>query len=262
MRRAILYAREKYALLVEKKYSTIAGTLVFFLIMSVTPFLFWLTLLFGKMDVDTERVLSLPVFDSVKNVLLYIRGEAMNAHKGASVFLLATTLYSSTGFFYHLRRSGEIVYGYTKHKHGWLLRIGALGLMLAVMLLAVLSVGLLAGGAFLFSRLFPRPAEIVADYALMSVVSFFIVWLFNAYVCPYKTNPVRLLPGTFVTVFAWSLALIGFRVYLYFGNMGRLYGALSAIIASMLWLYVLMICFVAGVAFNSERVTSREEKKL
>ena len=36
--------------------------------------------------------------------------------------------------------------------------------------------------------------------------------------------------------------------------MSRLYGALSAIIIFLLWLYILMICFIIGVIFNSERV--------
>lgn len=44
--------------------------------------------------------------------------------------------------------------------------------------------------------------------------------------------------------------------------MGKLYGALSAIIVFMLWLYVLMICFVVGVIFNSEKISARESKTL
>ena len=72
----------------------------------------------------------------------------------------------------------------------------------------------------------------------------------------------ELLPGTLITVAAWAIALIGFTVYLKIGNMGRLYGALSAIIVFMLWLYVLMICFVAGVIFNSEKISARESKAL
>ena len=45
--------------------------------------------------------------------------------------------------------------------------------------------------------------------------------------------------------------MAGFAVYLKFGNTGRLYGAISAAFVFLLWLYVLMVCFVAGVAFNS-----------
>ncbi|PWM01618.1 MAG: hypothetical protein DBY05_04595, partial [Clostridiales bacterium] len=120
----------------------------------------------------------------------------------------------------------------------------------------------LAGGAFVFSRIFPRWLELTADYGLMIAISFFLALLLNFYVCPYKTKIKELLPGTLITVAAWAIALIGFTVYLKIGNMGRLYGALSAIIVFMLWLYVLMICFVAGVIFNSEKISARESKAL
>ena len=48
IRNAIRWLKEQYQILAEKKYTTIAGTLVYFLIMSITPLAFWLTLLFGK----------------------------------------------------------------------------------------------------------------------------------------------------------------------------------------------------------------------
>ena len=36
-----------YRILVAHKYTTVAGTLAFFLVLSVVPFFFWLTLLLG-----------------------------------------------------------------------------------------------------------------------------------------------------------------------------------------------------------------------
>ena len=86
------YLREKYDLLSLKKYTTLAGTLVFFLIMSIVPLSFWLTLLIGKLPIQTEEVLALPLFDSVKDILLYVQREAANATAGASVILIFTTL--------------------------------------------------------------------------------------------------------------------------------------------------------------------------
>ena len=61
--------------------------------------------------------------------------------------------------------------------------------------------------------------------------------------------------GALLTVILWIMVIGGFSVYLKFGNMDRLYGALSAIIVFLLWLYVLTTCFVVGVIFNSERVS-------
>lgn len=268
LRRFYRYLRSRYELLSMKKYTTIAGTLVFFLIMSIVPLTFWLTIFIGKLPVDTEQVLRLSVFSSVKKVLDYVRREATNATAGASLLLLITTLYSSTNLFYQMRRSGELIYDYHRPKQGFRLRVGALVLMLIVMLMVVVFMLLFALGTFLFSRLLPAALELTADYALLIALSFALVLLLNMYICPYKTKVKRFIPGTVVTVSAWAVAVVGFAIYLKISNMDKLYGALSTVIVFLLWLYMLMVCFIAGVIFNSEKIaferqenTEKEKKR-
>lgn len=268
LRRFYRFLRSRYELLSMKKYTTIAGTLVFFLIMSIVPLTFWLTIFIGKLPVDTEQVLRLSVFSSVKKVLDYVRREATNATAGASLLLLITTLYSSTNLFYQMRRSGELIYDYHRPKQGFRLRVGALVLMLIVMLMVVVFMLLFALGTFLFSRLLPAALELTADYALLIALSFALVLLLNMYICPYKTKVKRFIPGTVVTVSAWAVAVVGFAIYLKISNMDKLYGALSTVIVFLLWLYMLMVCFIAGVIFNSEKIaferqenTEKEKKR-
>lgn len=261
LRLVYCFFRDKYQLLVSKKYTTIAGTLVFFLIMSIVPLSFWLTLFVGKLPVNTDEVLSLAVFDSVKDVLLYVQKEAREATAGASVILLVTTLYSSTNLFYQMRRSGELIYDYQSEKQGFRLRLGALILLIIVMAAAVAFLLIFALGSFLFSRLLAEPWEKLADYSLLTAVAFGLVLLLNAYICPHKTSLKNFLSGTLLTVGLWLVAGIGFSVYLKISNVNRLYGALSTIIVFMLWLYILMICFVAGVIWNSEKIPSPSVKK-
>ena len=260
LRACYVYIIEKYDLLTRKKFSTLAGTLVFFLIMSIVPLSFWLTLIIGKLPIDTEYILSLSVFESVKNILAYLRQESVNSTTGASFVLLLTTMYSSTTFFYQMRRSGEIVYDYRRNKKGLHVRIGALVLWTVLMAMIVAFLMLFTFGAFLFSRIIPSGWEKVADYILLSTLSFVLVLLLNMYVCPYKVHIKRFLPGTFITVGAWALALLGFSIYIKIGNVGKLYGALSALIVFFLWLYVLMVCFMIGVIINSEQITKERQQ--
>ena len=160
IRSAYLFVKEKYEFLSFKKYTTIAGTLVFFLIMSIVPFSFWLSLIIGRLPVNTEDIISLPVFESVKNVLLYIQKEAENATASASVILIFTTLYSSTNLFYQMRKSGEIIYDF-HHKHqGVRLRIGALLLLVIVMSTVIVFLLVFAFGSFFFSRILSRRWEL------------------------------------------------------------------------------------------------------
>ncbi len=250
------FLKSKYDLLALKKYTTFAGTLVFFLIMSIVPLTFWLTLLIGKLPVDLEGIFRLAVFDSVKNILAYVRQEAQNATTGASIILLLTTLYSSTNLFYQMRKSGELIYDYKRPKKGLRVRFGALILMLIVMLLIIIFLLLFAFGTFLFSRFLSELVEIVADYLLLITLSFALVLLLNMYICPYKAPVRSFVAGTLITVSAWAVAVVGFAVYLKVSNMDKLYGALSTVIVFLLWLYTLMVCFISGVIFNSEKITN------
>lgn len=254
VRKWYLYIKGRYDLLTRKRYNTLAGTLVFFLIMSIVPLSFWLTLFLGRLPIDGEQILGLPVFASVKNVLAYVQKEAKNATASVSIVLLVTTLYSSTNLFYQMRRSGEIIYEYHRPRQGIRLRIAALILMFLIMLLVVAFVILFAAGTFVFSRILPTFWERVADYGLLVGLAFVLVLLLNMYICPHKAPAAYFLSGTFLTVGAWVLAVVGFAVYLKISNMDKLYGALSAIIVFLLWLYILMIGFVAGIVFNSEKI--------
>ena len=261
LRRAYRYAKQKYELLHVKKYTTIAGTLVFFLIMSIMPFAFWLTLIIGKLPIDTEKLFSLPVFISVKNVLEYVQKEAMEATAGASVVLLVTTLYSSTNLFYQMRRSGEIVYDVHRNKQGLRTRFAALILLVCVLVIAVVFLFVYALGSFLFSRLFSRWVELLIDHVLLAGLAFLLALLLNVYVCPYKRKLRVFLSGTCVTVALWAVAALGFSLYLKISNVNKLYGALSTVIVFLLWLYVMMIGFIVGVIFNSEKVVKKRKNK-
>lgn len=257
------FLKEKYALLSQRKYTTIAGTLVFFLIMSIVPLAFWLTLLIGKLPIDINEILDLPIFESVNNILVYVQNEASNATTSVSVVLVFTTLYSATNLFYQIRRSGEIIYDYHRENEGLKLRLGALILLIMVMALAVAFLLVFALGSFFFSQLLPRRWELIADYVLLAVVAFLLVLLLNMYICPYKASIRYFLPGTLITVALWTVAVVGFSLYLRVSNLTRLYGALSAFIVFLLWLYILMVCFIVGVILNSEKIIiAKREKRI
>ena len=255
------YLKDKYRLLSLKKYTTLAGTLVFFFVLSILPLSFWLTLLLGKLPINTDELLSLPVFESVKNVFIYVKEEAERASTGASIILIFTTLYSSTNLFYQIRRSGEIIYDYHRENAGLKLRLGALILLIMVMGIVVAFLLVFAWGSFLFSLFFSRAWQLIADYVLIGVVAFFLILLLNVYICPYKASMRYFLSGTFITLSLWSVAVAGFSVYLQISNLSQLYGALSAVIVFLLWLYLLMVGFIVGVIWNSEKILIAKRQK-
>lgn len=256
-----LYLKGKYDLLSRKKYSTIAGTFVYFFVMSVMPLAVWLTILFGRIRLPVEKVLELPVFSSVSAVAEWVREEAAYVQKSASVLLIATSLYSVTGLFFHMRRGGEIIYGYERRKSGLKVRLAALIFAFCAMIAAAVLIAAFAVGAFFAAKVFSGAALLAIDYAYLLFLSFFFVLALNAYVCPYKVRFKEVARGTLFTVAAWGIALIALAVYLKRSNTGKLYGAISALIVFLLWLYVLTCCFVAGAVINSEYVEKKEKKE-
>lgn len=251
------------SVLSRNRFTTLAGTLVFFLILSIVPFLFWLTLFFGTAGIPTEVILELELFGWASDLLLFLKENAEGATTGISVLFLATTLWSCSSFFYHLRRSGEIIYGYNRIKNGWRVRVSAFLVTLCVLLYFILTGSALIGAIIVSRYLQPYIAYPVV-YSLVLVAGFFAAWILNGYICPYRCPPADTVLGSLFTAIAWFVASAIFSVYLNFANAERLYGALSTVVVFLIWLYWLMICFTSGVIYNSRRMElhGKEHKTL
>lgn len=242
--------RKTFSYLSSKKYTTLAGTMAFFLVMSVVPFLFWLTIIFGRLNIDYTYLFDLEIFKEVKDVLIFFRESAQSVTAGASIILLITTLYSSTTLFYHMRRSGEIIYESRRRKGSIVLRLSALVLIFIVMLVLVLGVAMLMLGSVFLRRILPSLIAQVAVYALVGLVAFALILLLNLYICPYRIGVRNAIWGSLLTLLLGGLASFGFTLYANFSSLEKLYGAAVFFILFLLWLYLLMICFVIGVILN------------
>ncbi|MBO5525862.1 MAG: YihY/virulence factor BrkB family protein [Clostridia bacterium] len=240
-----------YAELTDKKYTTIAGTLVFFLIMSLLPFMFWLFLLFGKFHLQTEQILELDVFEGVKELLLYCKQAAQEATSGATLTLLMTTMYSSTNLFYHMRRSGEIIFDDEQRKGGWRLRFSALMLLLLMFLFFFSAGVVLLFGKRLFERMFVRWLADLLVYLLLFLIAFGILLILNFYICPYRLRWRDVFPGCFLSTTLWIAASVGFGLYLKFFQPNRLYGKIAVFFVFLLWIYLMISCFIIGVIYNA-----------
>lgn len=261
IRRAWQWIALRYGVLAEKKYTTIAGTLVFFLILSVVPFAFWLTLLFGKFLVGTEEVLDLEIFSQVRELLLFVQENARAASAGASVVLAVTSLYSASNFFYHLRASGEIIYGCVRKKSGWRSRLAALLLMLATMAVLVAFLAVFVGMVYLLRRFLPVFVADLGGYILLFSLAFGVSAVLNLYLCPYRLHFREAVKGSLITTGFWAAASVGFSIYLHFSRIDKLYGAVTAVIVFLLWAYIMMVCFVVGVVYNEYYARKRRERE-
>lgn len=244
----------------DKRFSTIAGTLVYFLLMSIAPFTLWLTLVCG--NVDVEKLLSNDLFNAISPFLRYLKASAESAASGAGIIFLVTTLYSSTNFFYHLRRSGEIIYDSPRIKKGFRLRIASLFLILATFLLIAVIAALSFTGSWLLEKFLPYYVADVITYSSITAVAFTAALLLNVFACPFKLKVREVVPGSLLTTALWLICIGGFNIYTVFANPEKLYGRIAALIIFLLWCYIMMSSFVIGVIYNGSFKRSRVLKTL
>ncbi len=244
----------------DKRFSTIAGTLVYFLLMSIAPFILWLTLVCG--NVDIERFISHELFDSVSPFLRYLKSSAESAAGGAGIIFLLTTLYSSTNFFYHLRRSGELIYNSSRVKGGLKLRLASVVLIFAAIFLFAVLGGVLVVGSRILDRLLPFYLSDLVLCTFLTASAFAVILVLNLFACPYKLKLFDAVPGSLLTTALWLVFLIGFSVYTQFANPEKLYGRIASLIIFLVWCYAMMSCFVIGIIYNGMFKTKKEYKTL
>ncbi len=245
-------ARRAHAALSRARCTTLAGTLAFFLVTAALPFLFWLTLLAGRIP-GGDELTSMGLFSWAGELFSYFGEHAREASAGADLLFLATTLWSSSSFFYHLRRSGEIVYAYRREKRGWKVRLSSL-----VVTFFVLFYFAFAGAALLaaagLGRILPLWLFRLTEYALVFVLGFFAAWILNGYICPYKVPASATAAGSALTAVLWLAASAVFSLYVRFADTGRLYGALSVAVAVLVFADWMAVCLMAGVTLNRTRI--------
>lgn len=244
----------------DKRFSTIAGTLVYFLLMSIAPFVLWLTLVCG--DVNIERFLSNELFSAISPFLRYLKSSAESAASGAGIVLLVTSLYSSTNFFYHLRRSGEIIYDSRRVKGGIRLRLASLLLIFSVFLVAALITAMSVTGYWVLDKFLPYYISDIITYTFLTAAAFTTALILNIFACPYKLKASEAVPGGLLTTALWLIFIVGFNIYTIFANPEKLYGKIASIIIFLLWCYIMMSCFVIGIIYNGMFKTKREYKNL
>ncbi len=251
---------EYYKLYSDKRYSTIAGTLVYFLLMSIAPFMLWLTLILGNFDL--QSIISNPYFEAVEPLLEYLRQSAQGAAKGAGAILIITSLYSSTNFFYHLRRSGEIIYESDKAKGGIKLRLSSAIVVVALIMCVAVATSLLIAGNYVFDRLFPYWLSQLLSFALLSITAFFACVLLNLFACPYKLTFSKAAGGSMLTVMLWVIFGQAFSIYLAYSDPTQLYGAAATVIIFLLWCYLMTNSLVIGMIYNGINLGERTHKTL
>lgn len=241
----------------DRRFTTLSGTLVYFLLMSVTPFLFSVALIVG--NVDLSGIISAEIFSAIQPVLEYLQQSANNATVGASVVLAVTSLWSSTNFFYHLRRSGEIIFAPEMRSKGLKLRFFSLMAVLGGIMLVALIATVPFIGYGVLENIMPSYLAEIITITFISTLAFVTSYFLNVFACPYRLFYDEACGGAILTLILWIIFGVGFSVYLRFANIQKLYGAVTAVIIFLLWCYLMINSLVIGMIYNAKNTAHRRK---
>lgn len=186
----------------------------------------------------------------------------------ALVVSVVTTLYGTTGVLEAARRALNVVFEVSGGRG--FLRRKAIDVVSTVVLLTLVLAGLvmmfvggrLADDVFRSVGLGSTAAHIWSIVRWPGAVAVaMLVFALVYYVTPdVEPRSFRwVTPGAILGVTLWLLASYGFSVYLSnFGNLTALYGAFTAPIVLMVWLWITSCALLAGAELNAEIERERE----
>ena len=93
--------------------------------------------------------------------------------------------------------------------------------------------------------------SILHDLVLYCAGAFFILYIY-CFLPSVKKNIIRSLPGTLVVLMLWSLFSSIFQYYIiYFPQINVIYGSIAGVIISLLYFYICSLILIYGAELNS-----------
>ena len=249
---------------------THAAALAFYFLFALFPLLLFLVTLLGLLaETGTEmrttlfrflsRVAPPSAFTLIDETLLEIAASA----GGWRLWLgLASALWFASLGIAALSESLNAMYGVRDSRPFWKVRLAAVGLTVALVVLIVSAlmimlyggeIGASAADHFQQGMIFTTVWSI-AQVPLALVFVLFAFALIYYYAPDLKEQKwYWITPGSLVGVTLWLIASFGFRLYLrHFDSYSLTYGSLGAVIILMLWFYLTGVSILLGGKINAE----------
>ena len=235
-----------FAELKEKRVTTVAAAWVFYFLTTLLPVAFLLIAAFAVFGVDfADKVVGyLP--EEFRTAGETILGVAKNASGGATVFFVATVLFSGSALLNQMSKDGEFLYEKSclRTKNGIVRRLWAIFALCVLFFVFLGTAFAVAFKDMIFPVSYPEGQNFLILPLVFSVIvaaAFVIIMLLNKFIAPVKLGFSALAFGSFAALFAIVAGTIGFTVYLrFFNSYNAFYGSLAAVIVFILWAYIAM----------------------
>ena len=231
-----------YKRLMKKSYSTLSGSIAFFLIInggSIAYLVLFIANLFNfEFKVNNS---------TINQFLSNIESKIDYSNNFFTIFFIITSIYGASSLFFHLLRTGEMIYEEINDKFTIIRRFTAVIFLAATIFIIELFFILLVLGNNIFDNFFWH----VLKYIILLFIPYVISICINFFVTPHSVKFKEINKGASFTTLFWYIVTIGFTIYLHiFTNYKAIYGALTFFIVFMIWIYLLAQGLIIGIIIN------------
>ncbi|MEO8127737.1 MAG: YihY/virulence factor BrkB family protein [Bryobacteraceae bacterium] len=274
LRRTGLIFRRAFITLYENNCFGLAKGVAYSALLAFFPFLTTLTAILVQANAPSvSRMLSSLVFEVVppgtEEIVLYNFTE--RGQRPASLLIVATvlTLWAASGVMASLMQGFQAAYRIERGRPFLKQRLTAILLVIFVAIPIVTASALIVFGARTERMVFTSLGMLEAEQQLHGWVSFLGQLLrygvalgaivFSTallyYIGPNRPNKLRrVLPGALVATVLWWMATTIFGWYVRnIANYNVLYGSIGAVVALLVWMYILSVIALYGCEFNAQR---------
>ena len=226
----------------KKSYSTLSGSIAFFLIInggSLAYLILYISNLFDfKFEVANKTIMTF--LTRIENNIDY-------SNVIFTIFFIATSIYGASSLFFHLLKTGEMIYEEVNDKFTLIKRLTAIIFLTATLFIIELFFILIVIGKHFFSNLFWQ----ILKYIILLFLPYVISICINFFITPHSVKFKEINKGALFTTLFWYIITIGFTIYVnIFTNYKAIYGALTFFIVFMIWVYLLAQGLVIGIILN------------
>jgi len=247
-----------------------AAQLAYFFLLSLFPFLLFLTALLGAF-VESSAALRMRLLEYIsafapfQTQLLFSKTlDEISASSGSGKIALGflTGIWIASFGTGAIQEGLRLAYGVRETRPWWRAGLGTVLLTIAFVWLGAVVMGVVLYGGMI-GRFLAASYGLGAEYhlawrvlqwPLLLVFAFAFCALTYRFGLGLRGRPGRrVAPGSVVAVGLWLAASFGLRVYLFLvPPYSRVYGSMGAVIALLLWLYLTGAAILIGGEVNAE----------
>jgi len=267
-------AHEFYTETQHDNITIVAAGVAFYAVLAILPALFISVSLYGLFtdpsEVERQLDALLAVFPGVSAEILDTQMRSIAQASSASLSIgfvasLAALAWTVSNATRALVRGVKIAYDQEEEKSILERRDVAIGATLATIVAGLLALAVIAAVPVWLSRFDPTDAVVTfGNFRWLLIGAGFaaIAGLLYRYAPPNRPDGWRsIVPGVAVATVIWTVASIGFSVYVSsFSRYNEIYGTLGAAVVLLLWFWFTSLAILLGAELNEVLVIQRRAR--